>query len=102
MPRLGGTDSKLDDQIEDLKVVPEAAPKTEAEKTMEALILKAAGPVKAAGIVNNLNSFVKKKKPTPVPVASGSGSAAVSGSGGEKRKAEESNQGEDKKAKVDQ
>ncbi|KAL8280950.1 hypothetical protein RQP46_006629 [Phenoliferia psychrophenolica] len=84
----------VDMKIEDLKVVPEAAPQTEAEKALEAVIRNATGP-KAAGIVNNLNSLVKKKK--PVPVQDG-----ASGSG-EKRKADEASaQGDEKKAKVDE
>lgn len=81
-------------QIEDLKVVPAEAPKTESELTLEAFIRDATGPGKTQGIINNLNSLVKRKKPVAVPVVE----AEASGSG-LKRKAEDEGEGEAKKVK---
>lgn len=82
------------EQIEDLKVVPEEAPKTDKDLALEAFLLHAVSPSKTKGIVNNLNSLVKKKKVVAVPVDSENGEL--------KRKAEEevAKEGEgEKKAK---
>lgn len=98
-------------QIEDLKVVPEEAPKTDAEQALEAMIRSATGPAQTKGLVNNLNSLVKKKKPAaPPPVIAANGSESGSGStsveesaAAGKRKAEEAQgQGEEKKAKLEE
>jgi hypothetical protein len=49
-------------QIEDLKCVPVEAPKTEAEKRLDELLKgAAANGAASSGVVNNLNSLVKKK-----------------------------------------
>lgn len=96
-------------QIEDLKVVPVEAPKTEAELKLDELLKGAAsGAVGSSGggsgIVNNLNSLVKKKKKVVVeaeeePVVN------QEEEGKEKRKAEDSALGEgepeEKKVKID-
>ncbi|KAM0786536.1 hypothetical protein ACM66B_001993 [Microbotryomycetes sp. NB124-2] len=110
---LGDVDMK----IEDLKVVPEELPKTEAEKRLDEL-LKGSGGVSATGAVNNLNSLVKKKAksavPPPAPVieeakldnaagtTSGQDAGSASVSAG-KRKAEDNGGDEagDKKVKTD-
>ncbi|KAK4701015.1 HAT1-interacting factor 1, partial [Phenoliferia sp. Uapishka_3] len=93
----------LDMKIEDLKVVPEAAPKTESEKTLEALIGGVASRAGASGVVNNLNSLVKRKKPSTVPAPDIVKSEESNG--GVKRKAEEppvEGEAMDKKAKVEE
>ncbi|SCV70279.1 BQ2448_1673 [Microbotryum intermedium] len=65
---------ELEEKIEDLKFVPEEAPKTEAEKQIDALLQNSnfTNALKS-GQVNNLNSLVKKKKQPTAPA----GSAAV-------------------------
>ena len=86
------------EQIEDLKVVPEEAPKTESEKRLDEL-LKGAADAKASGVVNNLNSLVKKKKKVVDTVEE------VVEEGKGKRKADEpvaEGSSEEKRAKVDE
>ncbi len=101
-------------QIEDLKTVPEEAPKSAADLALEALMrgkASADGPV----VVNNLNSLVKKKKPAPAAAAAAPAPTEVTmpadaveaiadEAAGAKRAAEEAEKGEGepvaKKAKV--
>lgn len=86
-----------------MKVVPTEAPQTDKEKALQALILNATGPNKTAGIVNNLNSLVKRKKPVAAPVeAIAEESVAEESNGKGKRKAEDQGENEEKKVKVDE
>ncbi|KAK4055843.1 hypothetical protein OIO90_003098 [Microbotryomycetes sp. JL221] len=108
----------LDEKIEDLKIVPEEAPKTEAERKLDEL-LQGAGNLSASGAVNNLNSLVKKKakaaplSPAPVLVEEGKPvnsshnieDAGETSTSADKRKAEDRSEidaGESKKPKVDE
>lgn len=71
-------------------------PKTATEEALEALIKGATGPAKTQGIINNLNSLVKKKKPVPVVEQV----AVQAESSGTKRKAEDApGQTDEKKSK---
>ncbi|KAK4049194.1 DNA-dependent ATPase mgs1 [Microbotryomycetes sp. JL201] len=94
--------------IEDLKVVPEELPKTEAERRLDEL-LKGSGAGSASGAVNNLNSLVKKKAkstaPPPAPIieeaklenAAAAGHSSAGSAAGKRKAADEVEEAKDKK-----
>lgn len=89
-------------QIEDLKVVPIEAPKTESEKKLDELLRGSSGG--SSGVVNNLNSLVKKKKKVVEAVEEAVVEKEQEEEGKGKRKAEEPlvNDSGEKKVKVNE
>ncbi|SCZ87418.1 BZ3500_MvSof-1268-A1-R1_Chr2-2g04884 [Microbotryum saponariae] len=94
---------ELEEKIEDLKFVPEEAPKTEAEKQIDALLQNSnfTNALKS-GQVNNLNSLVKKKKLPAAPVAESAASAEKREEGAQGTSASSTNGTSGSKRKVDE
>ncbi|KDE07400.1 hypothetical protein MVLG_02267 [Microbotryum lychnidis-dioicae p1A1 Lamole] len=94
---------ELEEKIEDLKFVPEEAPKTEAEKQIDALLQKSdfTNALKS-GQVNNLNSLVKKKKQPAAPVAESAASVEKREEGNQRTSTSSTNRTSGSKRKVDE
>lgn len=86
-------------QIEDLKIVAEEAPKSATDLALDAFLATAAAKgISTSGVINNLNSLVKKKKAVVAPAVEDEGNVEASGSGS-KRKGDEVDGSEEKKSK---
>ncbi|SGY15041.1 BQ5605_C013g07219 [Microbotryum silenes-dioicae] len=94
---------ELEEKIEDLKFVPEEAPKTEAEKQIDALLQNSnfTNALKS-GQVNNLNSLVKKKKQPAAPVAESAASVEKREEGNQRTSTSSTNGTSGSKRKVDE